>query len=255
MFDSGIYRVDLQANGSGTIFVTEGKAALGKIGSLVLVTSGKMASFGSGTVVIAKFKTGKGDEFAEWSKNRSKSLAKLTASLQNSNARNSLFNTLRSSRWSLYDSFGLWVTDPFSGLSCFLPFGRGWYSPYGYGYRTGIYNFVPIYTPPPRQVDPPHDPTQFGDRKFADLGDSPPPFVTIDRQQREAQMQRTQGGGGSFSNDDRRYSSPANERNPSGEGQRSGGGSPIMSPAQVTPPAPVQPRTDSPARVQSPIDH
>lgn len=257
LFESGVYRIDLQADGTGTIYVTEGKAAIGKIGSLKLVTGGKMATFGDGTVAIAKFNAGKRDELAEWSKNRSKTLAKMTASLQNSNARNSLFNSLSSSRWSLYDSFGLWVRDPLNGFSCFLPFGRGWYSPYGYGYGAGVYDFVPIYNPAPRQIDPKRDPTQFGERRLADVGDSPPPFVTIDRQQRDAQMRREQGGGGSlFSSDDRRYISPANG-NSSVDGQRSGGSSSSSSlPGASTAPAPVAPpRTDSPAREHMPIDH
>jgi len=254
LFDSGVYRVDLQADGSGTIYVTEGKAALGKIGSLQLVTGGKMASFGNGPVTIAKSSFNKKDELAQWSKDRSKTLAKMTASLQNSNARNSLLNSFNSGRWGLYDSFGLWVRDP-SGFSCFLPFGRGWYSPYGYGYRTGVYDFVPIYNPPPRQIDPPHDPTQFGGRKFADVGDSPPPFITIDRQQRDAQIRRQRDPGAGFNNDNGRYSSPANG-SPSNDSPRSGGGgSPVIVPVQPAPSAPVQPRTDSPARVQSPIDH
>ena len=258
LFDSGVYRIDLQPDGTGAIYVTEGKAALGKIGALKLVTGGKMATFGNGTVAITKFNTGKRDDLAEWSKNRSKTLAKLTASLQNNNARNSLFNSLSSSRWSVYDSFGLWIRDPFNGFSCFLPFGRGWYSPYGYGYGTGVYDIIPIYTPP-RQIDPPHDPTQFGERKFADIGEGPPPFVTIDRQQRDAQMRRTGERGSVFPGDGRRSSSPANEANPSMDGQRSGGslfpgsGSPGGSPAG--PSAPAQPRTDSPARQHSPIDH
>src|SRR5258708_24904292 len=136
MFESGVYRIDLQPDGSGTIFVTEGKAAIGKIGSLKLVTGGNMATFGNGSVTIAKFKTGKRDDLAEWSKNRSKALAKLTASLQNDNARNSLLSSFNGGRWSLYDSFGLWVRVPLNGFSCFLPFGRGWHSPSGSCHRT-----------------------------------------------------------------------------------------------------------------------
>ncbi len=61
-------------------------------------------------------------------------------------------NSYYQTRWSLYDSFGLWVYSRYDGSYCFLPFGYGWSSPYGYFYPRDIwrYNLPPvIYNPPP----------------------------------------------------------------------------------------------------------
>ena len=263
LFESGVYRVDLKQDGSGAIYVADGKAAVGNIGSLTLVTGGKMASFGSGPVTVEKSSFNKKDELAQWSKDRSKTLAKMTASLQDSNSRSSLFNSLSSSRWSLYDSFGLWVTNPRNGFSCFLPFGQGWYSPYGYGYRTGLFEIIPTYVPP-RPVGPPQGPPQGGTstgprrdvpRRTPPVADSPPPFIAIDRQQRNAEMRRL-GDNGSMDGDRGRYRSPANGGNPGAEASRSGG-SPALTPrsSPVSTPAPVsQPRMDAPGKVRTPID-
>jgi len=52
----------------------------------------------------------------------------------------------------MYDSYGLWVFSRFHGSYCFLPFGYGWSSPYGYFYPRDIwyYNLPPvIYNPSP----------------------------------------------------------------------------------------------------------
>ena len=42
IFETGVYRVDLEKDGSGTIAVTEGKAVIGPVAKLTLVTSGNM---------------------------------------------------------------------------------------------------------------------------------------------------------------------------------------------------------------------
>ena len=262
LFESGVYRVDLKQDGSGAIYVADGKAAVGNIGSLTLVTGGKMANFGNGPVTVAKSSFNKKDELAQWSKDRSKTLAKMTASLQDSNARNSLFNSLSSGRWSLYDSFGLWVTNPLNGFSCFLPFGRGWYSPYGYGYRNGVFDFIPAYsrpvytppvnTPPIQPRVTPVEPTGINRRRSVERGAEPPPFVTIDRQQRNAVMRR-QGDNGSVLNDNGRYNSPANGGNTGVERTRSGS-SPASFPS--APPASAPAPAPAPAnRTRNPIDH
>lgn len=49
----------------------------------------------------------------------------------------------------LYNSFGLWIYSAQFGGHCFLPFGYGWRSPYGWWYDRG-YNppYIPIYTVP-----------------------------------------------------------------------------------------------------------
>src|SRR5258706_3087342 len=247
IFETGIYRVDLKPDGSGTLAVTEGKAVVGPIANLTLVTSGKMASFGSGPITVAKFNSGKRDELAEWSKTRGKELVKLTASLQQNTLRNSLFNSFNGGGWNFYNSFGLWIRDPFSGLFCFMPFGSGWYSPYGRGYGGGITNIIPVYIPP---VNPTIDRTDLSRRRPVSQDDAPQvAFRAIERQQRESQLRRDPGG--DRINGDGRYSSPANERNPGMEGGRSGGPT-TMSPA---PSSPAPARVDSPARKISPIDN
>ena len=78
MFESGVYRIDLRPNGSGTISVTEGKAAVGRVANLTLVTAGNMASFGDGTVIVTKFDRGKRDALAQWSKTRAEELVNMT---------------------------------------------------------------------------------------------------------------------------------------------------------------------------------
>lgn len=246
-FESGVYRIDLRPDGSGDIRVTEGKAAVGRIGNLKLVTTGKMALFGDGTVTIAKFNRDKRDELADWSKTRAKNLAKLTASLRNSNVRNSLLSSFNGGRWNMYDSFGLWIMDPISRMFCFMPFGQGWYSPYGYGYRTWVYDLIPSYLPRP-PINPPVDPFDLSRRRPVDDSTVPPPFTAIERQQKDAQRRTPADDRGSNPGGDRRYS-PANERN-SPDVQRSSG-----SPQVSHPPSPAPARTDSPARQSSPIDH
>ncbi len=145
--ESGVYRIDLAADGSGILAVTEGKAMVGT----TVVKEGRTGTIDGKAVVVAKFDRGKRDDLAEWSKTRAKDLAKMTASLQNREVRNSLMSSFFAGHWGIWDSFGLWVFNPRFGMHCFLPFGYGWNSPYGYGYGPGIYwyNLPPaVYNPP-----------------------------------------------------------------------------------------------------------
>ena len=82
---------------------------------------------------------------------RSKELAKLSAQLRKNDLRNELMRSFLGRRWNMFGSFGLWVFDPFFGGHCFVPFGYGWSSPYGFGYGHNIwwYDMPPvIYNPP-----------------------------------------------------------------------------------------------------------
>lgn len=148
MIESGVYRIDLNPNGSGTVAVTEGKVRLGD-GNATVVKSGRMASIG-GAANIAKFDRKKRDEIAEWSRSRAKDLAKATSSLKQKDIRDSLMFSLRNDRWSMYDSFGLWIFNARFGGYSFLPFGNQWYSPYGFGFGYGMdwWNFYRRYRPP-----------------------------------------------------------------------------------------------------------
>lgn len=134
--ESGVYRVDVNADGSGTLAVVEGKA---EVGNALEVKEGRFAAISADTATVAKFDRGERDELAQWSKTRAKDLAKMTSSLKNRNVRDVLANSFVNRRWNMLDSFGLWVYNPFARSYCFLPFGYGWNSPYGYGFGNGIY--------------------------------------------------------------------------------------------------------------------
>ena len=41
-------------------------------------------------------------------------------------------------QWNFMSSFGLWIYNPRFGGYCFLPFGSGWNSRYGFGYGSGM---------------------------------------------------------------------------------------------------------------------
>ena len=146
---SGIYRVDVLGDGTGKIEVWKGRANAGG----TEIKSGRQATVsGSQTAALAKFDRDEKDSLEIWSKSRAKELAKINARLQNSLVRTSLMSSFYQTRWSLYDSYGLWVFSRFHGSYCFLPFGYGWSSPYGYFYPRDIwyYNLPPvIYNPPP----------------------------------------------------------------------------------------------------------
>lgn len=147
LIESGVYRFDIASNGSSTIAVTEGKALVGT----TEVKEGRTATIDGRVVVITKFDRDKRDDLATWSRTRSKVLAAMTASLRTRDMRDSLMSSFYGGRWGMMDSFGLWVLNPRYGTYCFLPFGYGWYSPYGYGFGPGIYwyNLPPVvYNPP-----------------------------------------------------------------------------------------------------------
>jgi len=136
LVDSGVYRFDLNRNGTAKLSVIEGKAELGDARSAE-IKKGRTA-FIDGSGVIAKFDQGRRDEFDEWSKSRGKELAKVTSSLREKDLRTSLLNSFNGRGWGMYASFGLWVYNPlFDGYS-FLPFGYRWSSPYGYGFGSGF---------------------------------------------------------------------------------------------------------------------
>ena len=148
---SGVYRVDVLNDGTGQIEVWKGKAQLDDANATEL-KGGRQAKLNGNQATVAKFDRDEKDALELWSKTRAKDLAKINARLQDSAFRTSLMSSYFRSRWSLYDSFGLWVYNRFYGSYCFLPFGYGWSSPYGHYYRRDIwyYNLPPvIYNSPP----------------------------------------------------------------------------------------------------------
>jgi hypothetical protein len=118
----------------------------------------------------------------------------------------SLLNSYNRGGWNYYSNFGVWVFDYISGRWCFLPFGRGWGSPYGYSYW---FNFddcrMPwyVYTTPPNTTTPtapttPTGPTsaQIREQRREDM--HTPTFQRFEGTQRN----ESRGGGGG-SNDNR----------------------------------------------------
>ena len=148
---SGIYRVDVLNDGSGKIAVWKGKAEIVD-GKLTVVKGGREATVRNNQATIAKFDRDENDAFTSWSKTRAKELAKVNSRLERDNLRNSLLNSYNRNGWNLFNSYGLWVFDRYTGSYCFLPFGYGLSSPYGFGFGRDIWYFrLPriIQTPPP----------------------------------------------------------------------------------------------------------
>ncbi|MGI8640970.1 MAG: FecR domain-containing protein [Pyrinomonadaceae bacterium] len=160
IIQSGVYRVDVLGDGSGKIAVWRGKAQVGDTNATV-IKGGRAATVNGSQVAVEKFDRDKKDALETWSKTRAKELAKVNSRLVRNDLRNTLVNSFNRRGWSLYDSYGLWVLDGFSGSYCFLPFGYGWNSPYGYGFGRDIwYLRLPrvIYNQPP----PSYQQTQTG---------------------------------------------------------------------------------------------
>jgi hypothetical protein len=132
---SGVYRVDVLADGTSRLEVWKGKAEVA--GSTV--KGGKSAVAAEGPVAVAKFDRDDKDEFELWSKDRAKELAKGNNQLKDREMRTALMRSFLGGRWNTYDSFGLWVYSAQFGRYCFLPFGYGWSSPYGFGFGADIW--------------------------------------------------------------------------------------------------------------------
>ncbi len=138
LVDSGVYRVEVQNDGRAAIAVFNGKALIGDEKSGV-IKKGRTGTIDPANVAVSKFDRNARGTLDDWSKSRAKELAKMTSSLKNPDVRNSLMSSFNGGHWGLFDSFGLWVFNPFARSFCFLPFGQDWYSPYGYGYGNDVF--------------------------------------------------------------------------------------------------------------------
>ena len=179
LIDSGIYRVDVTENGTAVVSVWKGKAQIGDDASAIVKT-GREGALNGGDVAITKFDRGDKDEFETWSKERAKELARVTARLPRADVRTALMRSFLGRQWNVYNSFGLWVYDPFRGSSCFLPFGWGWGSPYGYGFGNSIlyYNLPSaVYNPPVQGSGSSVTAQQVKTRRMPPIEHGPPPFV------------------------------------------------------------------------------
>lgn len=180
LIKTGVYRVDVAADGTARLEVWKGKAEVGDS----VVKGGKAITSDEGDVAVVKFDRDERDDFEAWSKTRAKELAKATNSLRDRTLRTSLMNSFIGGRWNMYNSFGLWVYDASFGRHCFLPFGYGWRSPYGYGFGADIwwYRLPPIvfqppaYRPPTSGTPPTGDPTARRPIRGGDRGDGSPGY-------------------------------------------------------------------------------
>lgn len=179
---SGVYRVDVLADGSGKISVWKGRAQIGEDEKAV-VKGGRAAKVNKNQVATEKFDRDDKDSLEVWSKDRAKVLAKINSRLQRNDMRNTLLNSFNNRGWGLYDSFGLWVFDRFTGYYCFLPFGYGWSSPYGYGYNRSLWHFgMPRYIYYQPQIV--NSPSTGGNPNTSDTARRPlkaPPFERVER--------------------------------------------------------------------------
>lgn len=196
---TGVYRVDILNDGTSKIEVWKGKAQIDDIYQTE-VKGGRQAVVNGSQVSVAKFDRDDKDDFETFSKARAKELAKVNAQLQNRDVRTSLMSSFYNTRWSLYDSYGLWVFNRAFGSYSFLPFGYGWNSPYGYYYNCdiwgynlppGIYNYYPpVTTNPTNPTNPPAPPDRVGNPgvrnpRVGRDGNAPdrvrPPFARIQK--------------------------------------------------------------------------
>lgn len=150
LVDTGVYRIDVLADGTSKIAVWKGKAELE---DSTRVKKSRETTVGDGEPEIEKFDRDEKDDFEQWSKDRAKLLAKANSKLDRDGTRSSLISSYSLDPWSAYNSFGLWAYSPAYGSYCFIPFGYGWYSPYGYGFGRNIWyyrlpRYINIYSPP-----------------------------------------------------------------------------------------------------------
>lgn len=154
--NTGVYRIDVGADGNGLVSVIEGKAVVGER-NIALIKDGQTGTLNGGTVTIGKFDKGKRDSLASWSRSRSKDLAKMASAFNARNTRpllvSSLIDSFSVGSWGRSGTMGVWVWDPVSRTCIFLPYYSNWSTPYGYGYRACMCNY---YLPPSiRPIDPP----------------------------------------------------------------------------------------------------
>ncbi|HEX8888035.1 MAG TPA: FecR domain-containing protein [Pyrinomonadaceae bacterium] len=129
----GIYRFNVLPGETTEIFVRKGRLLLGK-GDENRVKGGQKIVMRQGRSEVAKFDKKEQDTLDEWSKERAKTLARANAQLQ-ARSLSAAFRSLNT--WDIYSAAysGAWVFNPSFNSYCFFPIsGRGWSSPYGYGY-------------------------------------------------------------------------------------------------------------------------
>ena len=191
LVQTGVFRVDVLNDQRSSLEVWKGSA---RAAGTEAIKGGRVATTsGPGSVLVAKFDRGEKDALDIWSKARSKELAKLSDRLRKDDLRAELMRSFLGHRWNMFSSFGLWVFDPRFGGYCFLPFGYGWNSPYGFGYGHSMwwYDMPPVVYSPPGSWGPPS----------GGGGSNPPPTTSIVSSGNRSpippfiRMEQTMGGG------------------------------------------------------------
>ncbi len=131
---SGVYRINVAADGSTELFVRSGRALVGR--DAVTVKEGKVATVArDGAVEVAKFDGKQKDELDLWGKKRAQEIARVNSQLP-VRALNTAFANMGwdSFSWG-YNPSGLWYWDARASYYTYIPF-VGCRSPYGYWYNT-----------------------------------------------------------------------------------------------------------------------
>ena len=123
IMQNGIYRFSVDADGKAEALVRKGRVLFAdgvvKDGKKIVIASGAKP-------LIAEFDKKTQDSFDMWSKGRAETLIAANRKLSERAMKRSLSARVASN---------LWLYDPFFGAFTFLPYGSGFNSPYGYGYR------------------------------------------------------------------------------------------------------------------------
>ena len=123
ILQNGIYRFSVDADGKAQALVRKGKVLFAN----GVVKDGKKIVIASGaTAQISEFDKKAQDSFDIWSKSRAETLIAANRKLSDREMKRSLSARVVSN---------LWLYDPFFGGYTFLPYGSGFNSPYGFGYR------------------------------------------------------------------------------------------------------------------------
>jgi hypothetical protein len=173
LITAGVFRVDVLPTGDGKISVWKGKAQIGDAKATV-IKGGRTATQNGTTVAVEKFDRGDKTVFDNWSRDRAKEISKANAKLIQRQMRQSLLNSFSNRGWNASNGYGLWVQDPFTRSFCFLPFGWGWSSPYGFGYNQSIWN----YNPPPQMIAPIYRNQNVNNSNNSQNTWNPPPSVS-----------------------------------------------------------------------------
>lgn len=132
----GLYRVNVVPGDNTELIVRKGRVMLD---SHTKINGGNKMVFSNNTPSIAKLEKAdkEKDNLEDWSKDRSKTLAKANDQLSGKTL--NAFRSSFGSYWPFearYNTRGVWFFRP--GLNCytFLPFTYGWGSPYGSSYNS-----------------------------------------------------------------------------------------------------------------------